>query len=354
MRDAVRDEAIIVDHLAFSVPLADMRHLNRCGGDLRKYWKSFPKRNWKNEKDSLKKEQMIANWQNVYREICVERFTQFCSRILNVRVGIPRNRGMHGYTDSASVLSQTNNTVLGFVAFGGNNDTIYIQLSGDGCKHVFSHIRPFQLHFWLDKILSVKKLNRADLAYDDFDGNYSIQYAEKAYSDDAFKNPKGGRLPKCTTILEKTGTQVTGHTFSVGSRQSGIYWRIYDKALEQKANGITWYRSEVELKKVSVDVLASPAKAFAGINAFSSSVNLEHGISFKSLVKKTTLDFDARVKWARRQVGRTLSDILETLGGDVYQALGLLIDERGGKFSIPDSHSHLINHHMYEAKNYAS
>lgn len=354
MRDAVRDEAIIIDHLAFSVPLADMRHLNRCGGDLRKYWKSFPARDWKHEKDSAKKEQKIANWQNVYREVCLERFTQFCSRIMNVRVGIPRNRGMHGYTDSAPVLATTNNAVLGFIAFGGNNDTIYLQLSGDGCKHVFSHVSPFQLHFWLDKVLSVKKLNRVDLAYDDFDGNYSIAYAEKAYADDAFKNPKGGRLPKCTTILERTGNQITGHTFAVGSRQSGIYWRIYDKALEQKANGVTWFRSEVELKKVSVDVLQHPAKAFAGINAFSSSVNLEHGLSFRSLVKKTTLDFDARVKWARRQVGRTLSDILETLGGDVYQALGLLIDERGGKFSIPDSHSQLINHHMYEVTNYAS
>jgi phage replication initiation protein len=348
MRDSLRESAIIIDHLAFSVPLAEMRHLSRCGGELKKYWKSFPKRTWKNEKNNERKEMMIENWQQQYRQVCIDRFSQFLSRIMNLRLGLPRDRGMHGYLNSAPILSPTNNAVLGFVAYGGNNDTIYLQVSGDGCKHVFSHVSSFQLHFWLDKVLSIKKLNRVDLAFDDFIGNFSIEYAKKAYADGAFKSAKGGANPKATTIMQQQGDIVTGHTFAVGSRQSNNYWRIYDKAQEQGLNGVDWIRSEVEMKKVSVDVLINPAKSFAGINAFSSSINLEHGVSFHTKTKKTALEFAGRIRWAKRQVGRTLSDILETLGGDVYQALGLLVDERGGKFSLPDSHAQLLNVHLNE------
>ena len=105
MRDAVRENAVIVDHLAFSVPLAEMRHLDRCGGELKKYWKSFPKRDWKNETNNERKERLIENWQEQYKHVCIERFSQFLSRIMNLRIGLPRDRGMHGYTVSYTHLT---------------------------------------------------------------------------------------------------------------------------------------------------------------------------------------------------------------------------------------------------------
>lgn len=348
-RDGFREEAIIVDHLAFSVPVAEFRHLERAGGDFKKCWKSFPKRNWKNIKDVALKESLMSDWQAECHQVCMERFKQFCRRVLGVRISASRDKGLHGYTNSAKILSLTTTVELGFVGFGGNNDTIYVQLSGEGCKHVFSKTRPFNLHFWLGSVLSVKKLNRVDLAYDDFDGNYSIDYAEKAYFDDAFKSRNGGRNPKATYIKEVQGHTITGYTFAVGSRQSNVYWRIYDKAQEQGApSGTVWYRTEAELKKCSIDVLLSPAKAFAGINRFSESINLEHGLSLASVSKKTVLDFNARIRWAKRQCGRTLADILETFGGDIYHALGLLVDERGGKFNLPDTQALLLNKALNE------
>ena len=348
-RDPIRDEAIIVDHLAFSVPVTEFRNLERAGGDFKKCWKSFPKRNWSKVRDMEVKEKLIADWQAEVQNVCMLRFKQFCERVLGVRISASRDRGLHGYTNSAKILSLTSPVELGFIGFGGNNNTIYVQLSGEGCKHVFSKIRPFALHFWLGQVLSIKKLNRCDLAYDDFDGNYSIEYAEKAYFDDAFKSYNGGRNPKATYIREVQDRITTGYTFSVGSRQSNVYWRIYDKAQEQGAPaGTVWFRNEVELKRCNVDVLLSPSRAFAGINRFASSVNLEHGLSYKSLTKKTVLDFNARIRWAKRQCGRTLSDILETFGGDIYAALGCLVDERGGKFNLPDTQALLLNKHLLQ------
>lgn len=349
--DHKRESAVIIDHLSFSVPLVEFRNLENAGGRMKTKWAKLPKRTWSKIKDNSVREQLMSDWQAEYEHVMYERFKQFASEILNVRISASRDRGFQGYTNSAKILAKNAPVELGFVGFGGNNNTLYVQLSGQGCNHVFSHTQPFALHGWLANTLSIKKLNRIDIAYDDFDGNYSIEYAELAYRDEAFKNPNGGQMPKCTTILQKQGNKVTGHTFAVGSRQSNTYWRIYDKALEQGSpEGTVWFRSEVELKRVNSAVLASPAKAFAGINRFSSSVNLEFGISYKSLVKQVTLDFNARILWAKRQCGRTISDVLESFGGDVYAALGALCDDRGGKFCLPDTQALILNHHLLEVE----
>ena len=41
----------------------------------------------------------------------------------------------------------------------------------------------------------------------------------------------------------------TGHTIYLGKRQSALFLRIYDKALEQKADSLPWVRWELELKE---------------------------------------------------------------------------------------------------------
>lgn len=88
--------------------------------------------------------------------------------------------------------------------------------------------------------------------------------------------------------------------------------------------------------------MLNPAEAFAGLNRFSSSVNLEHGLSYRSLTKRAVLDFAGRLKWVRRQCGRTLSDVLEAFDGDIFAAFGAICDSRGGKFSIPDTQAQLL------------
>ena len=350
--DHKRNDAIKIDHLAFSVPITEFKHFDNAPTNRNIKWAKIPKRNWSKIKDLSVREQLMADWQAQYRSVMFERFVQFAREIMGIRVSNMRDRGLHGYENSAKLLALKSPVDLGFVGIGGNNDTLYVQLSGEGCKHVFAKTSPFILHHWLCKVLSIKKLNRIDLCYDDFDGNYSTQYAEIAYYDDAFKNPNGGRLPQIDPRRPMVGNKLIGDTVYIGSRQSNIFWRIYDKALEQCAPaGTVWNRSEVELKRCTSDVLENPARAFAGLNRFSSSVNLEHGLSFRSLVKQTTLDFNARIRWAKRQCGRTLSDVLETFGGDIYAAFGALCDERGGKFGLPDTQAMILNHHYLEVQN---
>ncbi|WP_029798986.1 replication initiation factor domain-containing protein, partial [Vibrio parahaemolyticus] len=94
----------------------------------------------------------------------------------------------------------------------------------------------------------------------------------------------------------------TKEQYSIGSRTSRIYWRIYNKALEQKlANtGLVWYRSEVELKKWNVDVLLNPAGAYAALNDFAASISTAKKFNTKPVpTKRAALDLLASAHWMR-------------------------------------------------------
>ncbi|MCC2604101.1 replication initiation factor domain-containing protein [Planctobacterium marinum] len=342
-------DTLFVDHLAFTVPVADFRHLNRAGKEStkRNQWVRLPQPLFRKAKTQEAKEALIRDYQAKFREVCYQRCHQFIEKILNLKVGHPRNKGLHGYNESRRLYDPTGKIEVGFLAYGGNNDTVYIQISGTGCQHTFAKIRPFVLHFWLSKVLSIIRLSRIDIAYDDFTGNFGTKYAESAYADNGFNNPKGGRTPQLDIRRPRTSKELFGDTVYVGSRKSPVYWRIYDKSLEQGVPGKTWYRTEVELKKVSVAVLEDLPAAFAALCAFSASYKEQISADRLQRVRlaqvKTRLEFAGKIRWARRQVGKLLTDVAEHFNGDIERAYTIIARETGGKFSLPDTYKHLLN-----------
>ncbi len=346
---------IIVDHLAFSVPLSSFKSLELAGSETtKKYrWHKMPNhKSWSTIQNSVARQAAIDKFNTDSCDALFDRMKQFTTEILGLTISAPRDKGLHGYQNSYRLLDCTGRIELGFVGVGGNNNTVYFQISGTGCNHVFDNLSPFVLHFWLSKVLQVSHLTRIDLAFDDFDGNFDCEYAIRAYQDNAFQGFKGGPIPKLSPCPEYQGSELVGYIVKVGSRKSNTYWRIYDKAAEQGLKSQVWYRSEVELKSFNVDALINPALAFAGLNPFSASINIEHGSCLRTSIKRAALDMAGRIRWARQQCGRTLSDILETFGGDIFLAFGALCDERGGKFSIPDTQSRLLNTHVIEVERY--
>ncbi|RXJ74332.1 hypothetical protein CS022_04585 [Veronia nyctiphanis] len=257
---------------------------------------------------------------------------------------------------------------LGLFAIGGNNDTFHCQFSGDGCRYLFDPLTrnradqrtltPQRLHFWLHKVLGVTTLSRIDLAVDDFDGLFTCDYAEKAYKDGAFRRSNRGLNPtyEPKRVYQDTqfGLKLINEGVIVGSRRSTVYWRVYNKALEQGIDGKLWYRNEVELKKVSVDVLARPAEHFAGICPFSASIEPTVPCASISLtVKKTGLTLAGRTRWLRRQCSRTLTELVDKFDGDVAAVVGLLLRDPHldalnnsfgeSKLHLPYTHYQLLN-----------
>lgn len=287
-----------------------------------------------------------------YHSAIYQRIFLFFDRILGLSVGPVRSRGMQGYSYSCRLFSADGKTECGFLMFGGANqkDTAHVQLSGVGCRHLFMHTTPYLLWNTL-RGLGVTRLSRIDLCFDDFTGNFDTKYAVTAYKDRAFLTGKGGRLQELDVRRPATGDILRGDTVYIGKRKSRIYWRIYDKALEQKIEGVTWYRSEVELKKVSVDVLSDVDGFFAGLCDYSASVLSKHIEYVRNLpvyerrIQENILpclELLSRVRRVRRQFARIAGDVLDIFDGDTGAAFGLLTNpDTIQKYSLGEYEAYL-------------
>ncbi|EHW7940161.1 replication initiation factor domain-containing protein [Salmonella enterica] len=281
-----------------------------------------------------------------------QRIFLFFDRIFGLSVGPVRSRGMQGYSHSCRLFSSDGKHECGWLMFGGiaQKNTAHVQLSGVGCRHLFMHTTPYLLWNTL-RGLGVTRLSRVDLCFDDFTGNFSTDYALTAYDDRAFLTGAGGCIQQLDIRRPRAGDRLKGDTIYVGARKSRIYWRIYDKALEQNLDGVSWFRSEVELKKVTVDVLSNVDAYFVGICDYSASViskHIEHVQKLSADERRVQenllpcLELLGRVKRVRRQFAKIAGDVLDIFDGDTGAAFGLLAcSDAVEKYSLGEYESSL-------------
>ncbi|EJG1656757.1 replication initiation factor domain-containing protein [Vibrio parahaemolyticus] len=366
------EQSVHIDYLCFTFAVKDLRHCHDAVRRLHKHeeYKGFAKsgllqRHCRAPKfpappvfnPTVAQTSDEIDAYNKAFDICYRNYLEDCLRIftnqvLGLSLSAPRGLGFQFYTESMKLTSPDGEDFCGFVGIGGNNDTVHFQINGTGCKHVFARRPTWSLHDWLTNVLGVQTLARVDLAYDDYDGIFDCEYAYKAWRDDCFRTAERGRGPvlhEDMTIasIGKDGKPIyTKEQYSIGSRTSRIYWRIYNKALEQKlANtGLVWYRSEVELKKWNVDVLLNPAGTYAALNDFAASISNAKKFNTKPVpTKRAALDLLASAHWMRRQYGKILNSLIEFHEGDIETVVGSLVRD-GTKFTFPDTYGKLVTH----------
>ncbi|HFJ2061472.1 TPA: replication initiation factor domain-containing protein [Salmonella enterica] len=269
----------------------------------------------------------LHNYNQKVTEARIEMIRRWLAAEFGLHLGVFRGYGRYNYHDHAPLYAynDTNRTELGILYVGGNEGTVFIQINGHGCKHVFSGTSPEHLHKWFTH-LGIVKLQRLDLCVDDFDDVFTVQHAYSDYKNDAFYRGKGRR----TSSFKYTIGDV--EMLNVGSRKSLLYWRIYNKALELGLD-LTWNRSEVELKEVPVDILLDIRGYFTGLCDYAAQLNPAEPRKinpFKPLLsdtRKALHSFDSSVKWLRNQCSKKLSAVLHVLGGDVEAFIKTVIKE---------------------------
>ncbi|EPA1860003.1 replication initiation factor domain-containing protein [Klebsiella michiganensis] len=272
-----------------------------------------------------------------YQELCCtaleDRMRFIFSDFFAMSLSPATGRGRLGYFDHCRITDLSGVVEFGYLAFGGNRDTAHCYLNGHACKEFFEKKQPIELHNFLVEILRVNCLNRLDLAYDDYSGATGFDSVIAAYDGGAFYCGKGPR-PKMTTIQSRTGKILGGTTIYIGSRQSQVYWRSYDKNAEQ---GIIqpetpWWRHEAELKRISVDLLLDISAAYAGCNNFARTLADSEPVRVRTKIEKTAASLDSQIRWGRRLIGKTLRSLIDHF--DAPTALALLTAGERGRLHL--------------------
>lgn len=161
-----------------------------------------------------------------------------------------RDKGMLAY--KTSFYDKHTSSII---ATGGdyNHDSTYLYINGKGCTMIDSayglleFIKVFYLQFSQYNL----RCNRIDLCKDSFE-NFFYDWVQTS---DPLQQAQmllaRGRTRRWGGELDSSHHHKPGWTYYSGKRDSGIFVRLYDKAVEQRVSDIIpyWARLEIEIKK---------------------------------------------------------------------------------------------------------
>lgn len=147
------------------------------------------------------------------------------------------------------------------IFYDGNGGTVHVQVTGKGCRQLeqrgvldnscpeIGYVGGWR-GFFEDLLEHGCRFARVDFAFDDMTGLLDLDEIKESLEEGYFT----GKAHKSSEISQRGRRQeVTGLGFLVGSRQSQMCARIYDKHLEQaaqhKPSPEHWVRVELEAKQ---------------------------------------------------------------------------------------------------------
>jgi phage replication initiation protein len=209
----------------------------------------------------------------------------------------------------SSLIVDRDGQLVGRVGVGGNGQTICISLSGSGTKWVSNWFSAYK-HL----VLLSAKISRVDLAYDDYDGELLDVHAlrERALRGDF---AQGGRPPDCRFLSDEGSGK--GSTLYVGGKGHKELC-VYEKGMHQGMPESKWVRAEARLYakhvEVPLEVLLSPIDYLRGSYAVLAELLTGVCTRLKTTKRYVQTNAVAMVRWANRQLGKTLNVIREAFG----------------------------------------
>lgn len=213
---------------------------------------------------------------------------------------------------------------LGMVLYGNNNNRIRVQINGSGCALARKGWNE-QLYKFLKTQAKNPKLNRVDIAFDDFESEFvSVQACDQWDTDGGFFN--GGRNPEINKLGDWKRINGKGLTFTVGNRESSKFLRCYERGKKEGDSLSLWTRLELELKSsdryLPLDVLLSPSTYFKGAYpALEDLCNQLHDFTAPEkcqlVEKQATINFDKAIDVLKIQFGKYIRQFRKIISDDV-------------------------------------
>ena len=213
---------------------------------------------------------------------------------------------------------------LGMVLYGNKNNRVRVQINGSGCALARKGWNE-QLYKFLKCQAKNPKLNRVDIAFDDFESDFvSVDMANQWDTDGLFFT--GGRNPEINTLGDWKRINGKGRTFTVGNRESSKFLRCYERGKKEGDSISLWTRLELELKSsdryLPLDVLLSPSTYFKGAYpALEALCDRLHDFTAPEkcqlIEKQTTINFDKAIDVLKVQFGKYIRQFRKILSDDV-------------------------------------
>jgi len=224
--------------------------------------------------------------------------------------------GRNGYKNHWRIQVKTHDKKLetvGFFAFGGNNDTICISLTGAACQTLnqdsFSFIREF-----IEELQG--KITRIDLAHDCLNGEVDLKTVRHWYDSGLFRASTRGKYPDCQ-FIDDCGSG-KGCTLYVGSRESGKYFRAYEKGKQLGDKTSTWVRLELEIlskkRGIPYEILDKVSEYLSGGYDCLKYLSNEQS-KIKTLQKSEQISYHHLEQYAKQSYGRFIDVMLQVYGG---------------------------------------
>lgn len=213
---------------------------------------------------------------------------------------------------------------LGMVLYGNENKRIRVQINGSGCALARKGWNE-QLYKFLKTQSKNPKLNRVDLAFDDFESEFvSVDLCDQW--DDQLLFFTGGRTPEINKLGDWKRINGKGLTFTVGNRESSKFLRCYQRGKKEGDSLSLWTRLELELKShdryLPLDVLLSPSSYFKGaypaLEALCSRLNdFTMPEKCQLIEKQANINFDKAIDVLKTQFGKYIRQFRKILSDDV-------------------------------------
>ncbi|AXY56198.1 replication protein [Acinetobacter chinensis] len=186
---------------------------------------------------------------------------QLLFEIFGFGISQKREKGMHWNKFGYDLQDN-----LGIVLYGHNNKRVTVQINGTGCALARKGWNE-QLYKFLTVQAVSPKLNRVDIAFDDFDSEWvSVDLAYEWDSQNLFWC--GGCNPEINCLGDWKRINGKGRTLTVGNRSSSKFLRFYERGKKEGDSLSLWTRAELELKSTDrylpLDILLSPSTYFKG------------------------------------------------------------------------------------------
>jgi len=246
--------------------------------------------------------------------------------ILGYGVTAQRSGGLFFYHRSYDLGEQ-----YGHVCHGGQKRTVCVNLPGAACAAAKPGWEG-RLFYFLSEMAVNPKISRVDLSHDDVEGSVTVDQVRQWYLDGAFDYR--GSKPDQHFGGNWDRVNGKGRTYYVGTRESGLMYRAYEKGKELGDKESPWLRHEVEYRAkngrvIPFDVLLNPGAYLAGaypcldfLSAEQSRIKTNQKVAEKTLEK--TCD------WLTKQCGKHVWFLSELFGGAQQ-----FVDRIGRPFEFP-------------------